>query len=197
MRVKRGMLFAILVIIILNNSSFAQKLNRKLNVYARELSFKYKKPLGFVELDSGTFVKTNTCDWITKNKRKWHLLLPAPFEYTIISKRRDIVIAFMIMPRFNAHDYYRVIQLDADTMNHSIIHYSRDYLKKETNATEASLYVPNCPYLYKKEYPHIKVVIMYKKEEGVIQLFYYYTDKTEDKIDRCIKRTADMIRFNT
>lgn len=198
MREKRGIFFVILfVFIIVSSDSFSQKLDRRLNLYAKEMGVRYKKPPGFFELDSGTFVKTNVCRLITKDKRQWHLMLSAPFDYSIISKRKDIIITFMIMQRFKAYDYYREIQLNADTVNHQIIHYSKKYLKKTSNATEASLYVPNCPFLYKKEYPHLKVAIMYEKGEGVIQLFYYYTDKAANKIDRCIKRTADMIRFKT
>lgn len=185
----------VLIFLIANQDSFAQKTDRKLNGYAKVMDYSYKQPEGFFELDSGTFVKTNICSLKIKNKKEWHLMLNGNFDYSIISKKKDVVVTFMILPGFNSWNYYRTIQLYADTMNYPIIHYAPKQLKKTSDATKASLYVPNCPFLHKTQYPNLKIVILYKKGKGVIQLFYYYTDKAADRIDKCIRKTADMIQF--
>lgn len=179
--------------------SFSQKFDRRINILARVMDFRYTKPNHFYELDSGTFIRTNACIFKTPSGEVKSILLSAPFEYSIISKRKDIVITFMIDEgtMFDSLCYEQYLRLYADTISHHIVRYSKKYLSKTSQATAGSQYVPHCPSLYKKEYPNIKIVILYKEEKGIIQMLYYYKDQASNRVRKCIRRTAGMIKFDT
>lgn len=188
-----------IVLSFLGFNSFSQDLDRALNIYGKAMEYQYTKPNRFLELDSGTFMRTNACIFKTKTGKVRSILLSAPFSYSIISERKDIVITFMISEgsMFDSLDYEQDLRLYADTVNHCIIRYSKRYLVKTSRATSGSLYVPRCPNLYTKEYPNIKIVILHKEGKGTIQMFYYYKDQASNRIRKCIRRTVGMIKFDT
>lgn len=179
MRKTKLKIFCIVIFSLYGFRSFSQNLDRKLNAFVKLMDFQYTKPNHFLELDSGTFMRTNACIFKTADGALRSILLSSPFHYSIISERKDIVITFMFSEgiRFDLANYNQDLRLYADTINHHIIQYSKRYLAKTSGATSGSLYVPRCPNLYTKEYPNIKIVILHKEGKGTIQMFYYYKDQ--------------------
>lgn len=133
--------------------------------------------------------------------------------YGLVNKSNDIVILMIFMdrngvtpektamlrrvgPDYDPERNYLVwIRLQSDT-SYRIIHYPPSYIRKTSRADDAGEYVLNCRGVYKKIYTHCKVVFMHKEKRGDVSLYYFYTDAAKKKINRCIKKTAPMLRYN-
>ncbi|GAA4309914.1 hypothetical protein [Compostibacter hankyongensis] len=176
-------------------------MDRAFNIFKKDIHLDYKKPNGFEELDSTSHFMCGRNVWVN------------PFVYNLINHSKDIVIAVQMwsykdlkqleddmsyygIPVNSANaNYLRDIEFLADTVHSQVIYYPPAYVKKKFNADDAGEYLLNCPYLYRKKYAHCQVVFLHKKKRGDLQLFYYYTDDAKEKIEKCIHKTAGMIRY--
>ncbi len=171
-----------------------------LHIYVQRLGMRFRLPNGFH--------RDSVIDYVCGNGS-----LVSSISYALINKSNDIIILMIFMdrsaitpektamlrrinPDYDPEKNYLVwIRVQSDT-SYKAIHYPRAYIRKTSRADDAGEYVLNCPNPYKKVYNHCKVVFMHKEKRGDVLLYYFYTDAAKKKIDRCIKKTARMMRYN-
>lgn len=127
--------------------------------------------------------------------------------YTVINKDSSIVIGFTLMPPLSKemmsdpkidyeHNYIKTARSMADTINHKLILYKPEYVKAKFNADDVGEYYRACPIPYNGKYPFRKIVFGAKKATGQFEVIYFYNNKAAKDVDKVIKATAGIIRFN-
>lgn len=129
--------------------------------------------------------------------------------YTMVNKDSSIVIGFTLMKATPKHmqamlgpkadfntNYIKNAKYLADTINHKLIFYKPTYIKQKFNADDVVEYYRACLTPYNGKYPFKKVVIGVKRDIGQFEIIYFYTKAAEKNIDKVIKNTAGIIKYN-
>jgi hypothetical protein len=132
--------------------------------------------------------------------------------YTIRNRDSSIAIGFSFIgmpdpntlamikgsnPAYNPNNNYLITAKNtADTINHKLIFYSKEYSKAIFNADDAGEYVRVCPIPYSNRYLNRKIVFIFKKDRGHAEITYFYTERAKYRIDEYIKQTSSMLKFN-
>ncbi|MGV3760912.1 hypothetical protein [Parapedobacter sp.] len=130
--------------------------------------------------------------------------------YTICNRDSSIRIAFSFVsepserilnrmrrqnPNFEVKmAHLNTIKAQADTINHEVLFFNNQHLKK-FNADIGAMYTRNCTLPYEDKYPYHKIVFVYKRGRGHIEITYFYTDSAKDYVMDVIDQTAGIICF--
>ncbi|HCN84230.1 MAG TPA: hypothetical protein DIT07_11515 [Sphingobacteriaceae bacterium] len=133
-------------------------------------------------------------------------------NYTITNKDSSVVIAFSFinLPDSNSlamirrfspgwdpnKNYIKTAKNRADTLNHKLLFYEKDYSKRVLNADDAGEYVRACSLPYMNRYKNYRVIFLFKRDRGHIEITYFCTDTSKDKIGDYIKQTKGMLKYN-
>jgi hypothetical protein len=166
----------------------------------KEMNISFKMPEGYSALDSA--VHFSCGDGNISNM----------MIYSIVNKDSSVLIsfaflqypnakAFSIIKQFspdydNDTNYLRTAQSMADTIHHKIIFYDKEYSRKAFNADDAGEYIRNCYIPYLNKYMNNRVVFFASKGRGHVEITYFYTDKEKDRIEKDIKKTEGMLKYN-
>ncbi|MBB6130584.1 hypothetical protein [Mucilaginibacter lappiensis] len=158
----------------------------------------YKCPVGFRELDT------------TERFMPGNRILLDSFVQELEGKKDDIMICFAVAnyklfnevrirkysPNYSKNDEYKNrIKSKIDSSRYSFTPYKREFTHKVFNADTAGIYdfVPQDP--YRNRYPLTKIVTIHKQDRADIEVFYFYNEKSKNRINKYIADTQGMIQF--
>lgn len=136
-----------------------------------------------------------------------------PLDGKIINKDSSICIGFSeyglnlkydtskifqkIYPGRKENDEYKLpIKSKADTINHKINYYSSKKSQKLFNATIAGdYYMRDFENPYEKHFYRCRIVFMHKENIGDAEIYYFYNEAEEEKVDRMIRNAYKMLCF--
>jgi len=182
--------------------SFAQAKDWMLKSVLKEENLQYEMPNGFLECEGADRHESRECATGRHTN---------PLFYSIYAKNYDVIIGFNMLPHYipspllkalvpnlvgpnETHLSY--IKSEADTAKYNVVYYTKKYCKKKFNSEFGAEYQLRCNRLFREKYPYCRVVVVHKKDRCNIFLSYYYTDKSEKQVKKCIRKTAGLIKYN-
>jgi hypothetical protein len=206
----KRVLFILSIFICSTNLSIAQDTAyRSINHFLPLMEMNFILPKGYFAQKNDFYFN---CD----------AFLSVPIHYTILKKNRNVLIGIYFGGPIihNDSNYIAGVKMKADTINHRIIYLPHEFVKKNNNADRGVEYSRNCQipiYLIDvhnktkvatkyefmkgtkilKRYNHNKILSISKDGIGHVELDYLYTDAvTEKEIEKEIRETSKMLRFN-
>ncbi len=92
------------------------------------------------------------------------------------------------------HTFSNYITLEADEAKSKVYYYNQEELKK-VNASKGAIFSLDMNVVYLNKYTDCKVVILQRDNIGLVLLYYFYNNKTKNKIDEEINQTFGFMKF--
>lgn len=201
------------------------RVDQMLHYYCEKLGLIYQKPDGFSEMVPETGRKYRLLPVGSSSTPIYELQADdtditilfsiLPLEFVDDSA----VVQYDPNPNKNYDNYFGSIHLSADTIQEKVYFYPPEEALKKYNADRAAIFtlikeenfkgntfigdrfieskkailLKSDP--YRNKYDQCRVVVLQKKDIGIIKLYYFYTQGNRDLVESYIKKTAGIIRF--